>query len=92
VIANDVTSISYIMDGRCSIPGDGKLHKVTIAILPFTATIHHVITPRVSFDAYLQVGFRIVPGETASLISWSASAQSLTRATILSSLVFSPRS
>ena len=56
MITNDVTSVSYIMDGRCSIPGDGKLHKVTIAILPFTATIHHVITPRVSFDAYLQVG------------------------------------
>ena len=56
VITNDVTSVSYIMDGRCSIPGDGKLHKVTIAILPFTATIHHVITPRVSSDAYLQVG------------------------------------
>ena len=54
-IMNDVTSVSFIMDGRCSIPGDGKLHKVTIAILPFTATIHHVITPRVSFDAYLQV-------------------------------------
>ena len=56
MITNDVTSVSYIMDGRCSIPGDGKLHKVTIAILPFTAMIHHVITPRVSFDAYLQVG------------------------------------
>lgn len=56
MISNDVTSISFIMDGRCSIPGDGKLHRVTIAILPFTATIHHVITPRVSFDAYLQVG------------------------------------
>jgi hypothetical protein len=56
VITNDVTSVSYIMDGRCSIPGDGKLHKVTIAILPFSATIHHVITPRVSSDAYLQVG------------------------------------
>jgi len=54
MITNDVTSVSYIMDGRCSIPGDGKLHKVTIAILPFTAMIHHVITPRVSFDAYLQ--------------------------------------
>ena len=56
MITNDVTSVSYIMDGRCSIPGDGKLHKVTIAILPFAATVHHVITPRVSFDAYLQVG------------------------------------
>lgn len=55
MISNDVTSISFIMDGRCSIPGDGKLHRVTIAILPFTAAIHHVITPRVSFDAYLQV-------------------------------------
>ena len=57
LITNDVTSVSYIMDGRCTILGDGKLHKVTIAILPFTATIHHVITPRISFDAYLQVGF-----------------------------------
>jgi len=56
VIANDVTSVSYIMDGRCSIPGDGKLHKVTFAILPFTATIHHVVTPMISSDAYLQVG------------------------------------
>ena len=56
VIANDVTSVSYIMDGRCTIPGDGKLHKVTFAILPFTAMIHHVITPRMSLDAYLQVG------------------------------------
>ena len=55
LITNDVTSVSYIMDGRCSIPGDGKLHKVTIAILPFTGTIHHVVTPRVSSDAYLQV-------------------------------------
>ena len=55
MITNDVTSVSYIMDGRCTILGDGKLHKVTIAILPFTATIHHVITPRISFDAYLQV-------------------------------------
>jgi hypothetical protein len=68
MISNDVTSISFIMDGRCSIPGDGKLHRVTIAILPFTATIHHVITPRVSFDAYLQVGlldFRLI--ESSSL-------------------------
>ena len=55
MIANDVTSVSYIMDGRCTILGDGKLHKVTIAILPFNAMIHHVITPRISFDAYLQV-------------------------------------
>ena len=51
-IANDVTSISCIMDGKCSIPGDG-IHKVTAAILPFAATIHHVITMRVYFDAYL---------------------------------------
>ena len=57
VITNDVTSVSYIMDGRCTILGDGKLHKVTIAILPFTATIHYVITPQISFDAYLQVSF-----------------------------------
>jgi hypothetical protein len=56
MVSNDVTFVSFIMDGRCSIPGDGKLHRVTIAILPFTATIHHVVTPRVSFDAYLQVG------------------------------------
>ena len=56
MISNDVTSISFIMDGRCSIPGDGKLHRVTIAILPFAATIRHVVTPRVSFDAFLQVG------------------------------------
>ena len=56
MITSDVTSISFIMDGRCSIPGDGKLHRVTIAILPFAATIHHVITPRRSLDAYLQVG------------------------------------
>ena len=93
VITNDVTSVSYIMDGRCSIPGDGKLHKVTIAILPFSATIHHVITPRVSLDAYLQVSplnFHLVL--TVSLTSCSASAQSLMTATTPSFLVFSPHS
>ncbi|KAF9648650.1 hypothetical protein BDM02DRAFT_3096089 [Thelephora ganbajun] len=73
-IANDVTSVSYIMDGRCSIPGDGKLHRVTFAILPFTATIHHVITPRVSSDAYLQCSipndsnYTLLPGVLSTFL------------------------
>lgn len=93
VITNDVTSVSYIMDGRCSVPGDGKLHKVTIAILPFTAMIHHVITPRVSFDAYLQVGSSNSSLVSAvSPISSVVSVQSRTTATIPSSLASSPRS
>lgn len=74
MISNDVTSVSFIMDGRCTIPGDGKLHRVTIAILPFTATIHHVITPRVSLDAYLQCSipndsnYTLLPGVLSTFL------------------------
>ena len=96
MVSNDVTSVSFIMDGRCSIPGDGKLHRVTIAILPFTATIHHVVTPRVSFDAYLQVGsFICIPRfsiDTALLNSFVGSALFQMIAPTPSSLAFSPRS
>ena len=35
VIMNDVTPVSYVLDGRYTIPDNGKLHKVAIAILPF---------------------------------------------------------
>ncbi|KZV76705.1 hypothetical protein PENSPDRAFT_646156 [Peniophora sp. CONT] len=60
--------ISYKIDGESSIPSDGEDHKVSIADLPFQATISHVVVPKVKAVVYLEAkvknasDYRLMPG------------------------------
>jgi uncharacterized protein (TIGR02231 family) len=61
-------SVTYTVDGKSTIPSDGESHKVSVAQLPFEATISHVTIPRKGALAYLQcevknnTDYHILPG------------------------------
>ncbi|VDB88403.1 unnamed protein product [Peniophora sp. CBMAI 1063] len=60
--------ISYKIDGESSIPSDGEDHTVSIAELPFEASITHVVVPRIKAVVYLEAkvkntsDYRLMPG------------------------------
>ena len=49
--------VSYRIDGQSSIPSDGDIHKVSIAELPFEASISHVVVPKIKAVVYLEVRY-----------------------------------
>lgn len=51
--------VTYAVEGKSTIPSDGDSHKVSVAQLPFEATISHVIVARQETLAYLQVSVNV---------------------------------
>ena len=49
--------VSYKIEGESSIPSDGDIHKVSIAELPFEASISHVVVPKIKAVVYLEVRY-----------------------------------
>ena len=54
-VAETPIAISFSITGVFTIPSDGVEHQVSVAVLPFDATIFHVTTPRIDPRVYLQV-------------------------------------
>lgn len=50
-------AMSFLVEGKCTIPSDGLEHQVVVGILPFDATISYVAVPRADPQLYLQVCF-----------------------------------
>jgi len=46
---------SFTVPGKLTIPSDGDSHQVTVAVLPFTAKISYVVSPRIDPRVFLQV-------------------------------------
>jgi hypothetical protein len=55
VVSESPFSRTYRVDGKSSIPSDGRDHQVLIAVLPFDAKLSYVALPRVQTVAYMQV-------------------------------------
>jgi hypothetical protein len=62
VVSESPFSRTYRVDGKSSIPSDGRDHQVLIAVLPFDAKLSYVALPRVQTVAYMQVGTSTVRG------------------------------
>jgi uncharacterized protein (TIGR02231 family) len=54
-VSRNPVSVSYAVDGKSTILSDGEIHKVSVAQLPFEASITHVTVPRQETLAYIQV-------------------------------------
>jgi len=55
VISKSPMTISYTVEALTTIPSDGISHKVLVATIPLEAAITHIVSPRKSPMAYLQV-------------------------------------
>lgn len=60
VVNKSPLSISYAVEGLSSIPTDGELHKVSVAVLPFEADVTCITMPRQKAVAYMQASFRLI--------------------------------
>jgi len=54
-VAETPIAISYSITGESSIPSDGVEHQVSVAVLPFDATVSYITIPRIDPRVYLQV-------------------------------------
>ena len=54
-VSKSPMAISYAVDALTTVPSDGISHKVLVAVIPLEAVITHIVTPRKSPVAYLQV-------------------------------------
>jgi hypothetical protein len=54
-ISKSPMMISYTVETLTTIPSDGILYRVLVAVVPFEAVITHITTPSKSPIAYLQV-------------------------------------
>jgi len=74
VVHESPLAVTYHVEGAPGIPSDGVPHQVTIAVLPFEATIQHVTVPKVRPVAYLQAtvkntsDYRLLPGTVHALV------------------------
>lgn len=50
-------ALTYTVQGKSSIPSDGKNHVVTIAVLSFETSIDYISVPKVEPRVYLQVNY-----------------------------------
>ncbi|KAJ6489052.1 hypothetical protein C8R45DRAFT_901974 [Mycena sanguinolenta] len=68
IVTETPLAISYAVEGATTVPSDGTVHQVSIAVLPFEAKISHICSPRVDPRVYLQCHvkntseYRLLPG------------------------------
>lgn len=55
VVTETPVAISYSVHGKTTIPSDGIEHQVSVAVLPFEASVSYVAIPRIEPRVYLQV-------------------------------------
>ncbi|KAI0319141.1 hypothetical protein OF83DRAFT_1163099 [Amylostereum chailletii] len=58
VVNQTPLSLSYQVEGKSSIPSDGVAHQVSVARLPFEATVVYIVVPTVKPIAYLQANVK----------------------------------
>ncbi|EKM77950.1 hypothetical protein AGABI1DRAFT_129739 [Agaricus bisporus var. burnettii JB137-S8] len=67
-------ALSYTVQGKSSIPSDGKNHVVTIAVLSFETSIDYISVPKVEPRVYLQCQvknnseYRLLPGPVSVIL------------------------
>ncbi|KAJ6578075.1 hypothetical protein B0H19DRAFT_1122296 [Mycena capillaripes] len=75
IVTETPLAISYAVEGATTVPSDGTVHQVTVAILPFEAKISHICTPRVDPRVYLQCHvkntseYRLLPGPVSVVLN-----------------------
>ncbi|KAI0320019.1 hypothetical protein OF83DRAFT_1162652 [Amylostereum chailletii] len=68
IVQESPLSVSYRVEGESSIPSDGIAHKVSVAELPFEATVAYVVVPKANPVTFLQANvkntsdYRLLPG------------------------------
>ncbi|XP_006458934.1 hypothetical protein AGABI2DRAFT_177067 [Agaricus bisporus var. bisporus H97] len=67
-------ALTYTVQGKSSIPSDGKNHVVTIAVLSFETSIDYISVPKVEPRVYLQCQvknnskYRLLPGPVSVIL------------------------
>ncbi|KAJ7765857.1 hypothetical protein DFH07DRAFT_1058781 [Mycena maculata] len=75
IVTETPLAISYAVEGATTVPSDGTVHQVSIAVLPFEAKISHICTPRVDPRVYLQCHvkntseYRLLPGPVSVVLN-----------------------
>ncbi|KAJ6577798.1 hypothetical protein B0H19DRAFT_1218221 [Mycena capillaripes] len=75
IVTETPLAISYAVEGATTVPSDGTVHQVTVAVLPFEAKISHICTPRVDPRVYLQCHvkntseYRLLPGPVSVVLN-----------------------
>ncbi|KAJ7149928.1 hypothetical protein C8R46DRAFT_1008752 [Mycena filopes] len=75
IVTETPLAISYSVEGTTTVPSDGTVHQVTVAVLPFDAKISHICTPRVDPRVYLQCHvkntseYRLLPGPVSVVLN-----------------------
>ncbi|KAI1792172.1 hypothetical protein LXA43DRAFT_364276 [Ganoderma leucocontextum] len=54
VLAKNPLSLAYRVEGRVSLPSDGVAHKVSIAVLDFSAALKYVCVPRKTSATFIE--------------------------------------
>ncbi|PPQ84015.1 hypothetical protein CVT25_000561 [Psilocybe cyanescens] len=68
VVSETPVAISFSVHGESTIPSDGVEHQVSVAVLPFEATISYICIPRIDPRVFLQCivkntsEYRLLPG------------------------------
>ncbi|KAI0264596.1 hypothetical protein BC834DRAFT_826093 [Gloeopeniophorella convolvens] len=74
VVRESSLAATYHVEGASGIPSDGVPHKVSVAVLPFDATIAHVAVPKAQPAAYLEArvtntsDYRFLPGPVRAFV------------------------
>ncbi|KAJ6492563.1 hypothetical protein C8R47DRAFT_1013238, partial [Mycena vitilis] len=75
IVTETPLAISYAVEGATTVPSDGTVHQVSVAVLPFEAKISHICTPRVDPRVYLQCHvkntseYRLLPGPVSVVLN-----------------------
>ncbi|KAF7375624.1 hypothetical protein MSAN_00451300 [Mycena sanguinolenta] len=75
IVTETPLAISYAVEGATTVPSDGTVHQVSIAVLPFEAKISHICSPRVDPRVYLQCHvkntseYRLLPGPVSVVLN-----------------------
>ncbi|KAJ7035289.1 hypothetical protein C8F04DRAFT_1098768 [Mycena alexandri] len=75
IVTETPLAISYAVEGSTTVPSDGTVHQVSVAVLPFEAKISHICTPRVDPRVYLQCHvrntseYRLLPGPVSVVLN-----------------------
>ncbi|KAJ7239375.1 hypothetical protein B0H12DRAFT_1237581 [Mycena haematopus] len=75
IVTETPLAISYAVEGATTVPSDGTVHQVSVAVLPFEAKISHICSPRVDPRVYLQCHvkntseYRLLPGPVSVVLN-----------------------
>jgi uncharacterized protein (TIGR02231 family) len=58
VVHESPLALTYRVEGASRVPSDGVPHQLTVAVLPFAATLEHIAVPKASPVAYLHATVR----------------------------------